>query len=362
MQNIFFSIQQQKQSKQEKKDFDAYSKTPNDIFNFYLNKYPEMEAPYKRSTPLEKSIVKSLLTSTPEKAKDFILSITQPFELYILAFILHMQNKVILAKLCFTQALQLLEKDSSLEQLANKVMIKIQLSQLYDKIRDRKNATQNLLSIVEDFKQSEELTENFSNLLASTYMRLGVYLLREYKVFNPSQAAFFLSIKFRKQYKDTYEPLVYEQYLATALRNYAATLQDPLEKYILYKESLAYRFFVMNAASDEFNKAEAMYTLCDIVRFLIIENFKSDLVVKYSRTFYKVIGSLKPETRAVHSSPIVKYSLILCKYFYQMGDIFSSLLWFKMAKHTAVNIQNPTLTAEIQQLEEHYLSPFLVAA
>lgn len=338
MNNLFYIAKDSINTEGKKKDFDAYSKTPSDIIEFYRKKYSEIDVLYKLPEPYCDYIlgeIDSLRGSNNSKLDGIIQAIEKPFELYILGFVFHMLGEHDVAIKSFAKSMLWLQEEENPAMASNVVMIKLQLSQLYDAVNNQELAIQTLISIIKDYNHNYDLKfmQEFNSFLASTFMRLGVCMFREYKLSNLSNYPVYKSIMLRYKYKQTYDLLVYEQYLATAYRIFAHSQQKTTDKYILLKESLKRRLFVLKNTKDEFNKVETAYLLFDIIYFLIEHKYKETLLRKYSRILYNTIISMKKDTRQKHKDSIVKYAILVSQYWLLRYDLYNAFKWHYLATY-----------------------------
>ncbi|WP_293788221.1 hypothetical protein [uncultured Pedobacter sp.] len=347
--NIFFNSKRVVKTKA----FDSYSQNTDDIYSFYLIKKDEVATPYKSGTDLQKDVRKLCSAIEDECVDQFIRDLgidSSAFELFIVGFIFFMGDKLESAKRSFEKALSSMSNDASIEALTNRAFITMQVSQIYDQLNNKQKALASLLEIHQLYKDYPQLFEAADSLLASVFFRMSIYSIRVYKTYNLSHATTFLSVTYRERFKEKYEKYVLEQYLATAYRNYAPTFQDKTAKYIFYKEALKNRRFVADNNNDEFNKVELFYLLSDINRFLIIEGYKPALIKKHSRIMYKTIALMSLQTRQQHIDPIIKYSMMMSKFFFlkQSLDFYP---WMGIASYFSPKCKTVSLRQDIEQFK-----------
>lgn len=342
--NVFFySIKSVKT-----KAFDSYSKDPSDIYNFYLLKKEEISDIYRRTVDLPDEIGVQCASIDLTNLEGLIENLKiedKAFELFIVGFIFFIGNNLACAKECFEKSISLMSNNTSPEILTNRSFLKMQISQIYDQLKDKRKALSSLLEIHQLYKKNPVLFETADSLIASVFFRMSIYSIRVYKTYNLSHATSFLSITYREKFRSKYEQYVLEQYLATAYRNYAPTFQYKSTRYSFYMEALRNRLYVAENNKDEFNKVELFYLLSDINRFLIIENFKIALVKKHCRKMFNVISAMHPETRTAHVDSIIKYSLMLSKFFF-VRQQFVFYPWLTIASHFIKICKDQSLTNE----------------
>src|SRR5690606_3418876 len=315
--NLFFALS----NPNEKKNFDSYSKDETDIYNFYKSKLSEISVSYRQPTIFELNTLR-FSDNDLEKIDSLISDrrINNSFELYICSFIAFINKQYLTANCLFNKVFNLLKERNDIASQINIQFIKLQISQCYDLQGDNSSSLKNLLNIIKEYSRNHLLMLHADNLLASTYMRIGVYCERVYNNYGLAHYTTFRSFYLRDLFKEKYPPLVCEQYLATAYRLFAKTCPHDVDQYYWFSKSLQQRRFVLSRANDNFNRVELMFLLFDFCRFLILYRYKTALFKAKLRMLLKTFCEFEMKVRLEHALIASQYSLMITRYLISVRD------------------------------------------
>jgi len=321
----------------QKNDFDSYSKTPDDILNFYLKKFEHVDFEYKNDTIL--SIDEFNKFTNIFEENDFIklfLNSSKPFELYIIGTVIFMENKLDLALLFYLKEIQLLENDNTLSALANRTMAHLYISSIYELKRNRKESLRHLFKVLKIVDKSSNLYLEINNLLASAYSKIGYSFIN---TGNKSLANhfFYKSIKIRFEFISNYDCLVFDNYVSQAFRYYSHTLSQPFIRYQFLKDSLIIRQKILLTAKDQLTKTELAYLIMDIIRFLLENNCKEKLINKYTKALYKNLAELNKNSIETALGHLLIITLNVSKFYLLKKNLKKFYQWFSLYNYLIVN-------------------------
>ncbi|GAA4182788.1 hypothetical protein [Sphingobacterium ginsenosidimutans] len=316
--NLFFALSK----RQEKKDFDSYSKNENDIYNFYLSKVIELPRIFKQTDIFELSTFR-FYDEDLGNINTLLLNrrLNSSFELYISSFVSFINKQYLIANYLFHQVLKHLKMMTDIGTYVNVQFIKLQISQCFDLNGDRRSSLRYLLDVVRGFSQNHLLLLHANNLLASTYMRIGVYCERVYNNYGLAHYTTFKSCYLRDLFREKYPNLVCEQYLATAFRLYAKTWTKSVDQYYWFSKSLQQRMLVLQGTNDNFNKAELMFLLFDFCRFLILNKYKIAIINSKAKLLLKIFCAMEPQSRLEYALAASQYSMMISKSLMSLGCV-----------------------------------------
>lgn len=336
------------------KKFGNYSKKVEDIYRrSYLVKKNEINSKYtsRKIFALEDLIFLDSLERKKFNEKYFLIK-ENPYELFIAGIISFHKSQFRSAISLLLRSSFLLNKESEVTSDINLCFNLIQISQCLDALGKKSLALKVLISIVSIAKRNPLFMIYADILIASVFMRLAVYGERIYRNYRLVHTLMFLSIKNRLIHKAKYPGNMCELYLSTSYRLYAKTWVNSIDQYFWFKKALSLKFQIIhNNDSDEFSKIELVYLLFDMCRFLIVENFKLDLNIKYSRLLNKSIISLDKKNRDNLAESILKYALMLSKYFLSIG-MQKSIYWFYVCKYFESLVKDQSLKSDFQLYKE----------
>ncbi|MBS7565722.1 hypothetical protein KHS38_15020 [Mucilaginibacter sp. Bleaf8] len=329
----------------KKKGFDSYSKTTDDIFKFYQEKYPELSESYKRN--------RILSTDQLAKIRDHIhddevrnMVGNHSFESYIAAFIHAMSEDYGPAEYYFNNSIALL--DNSFASKVNHVFILLQLAQLYERQEKITLAFKTLKAVYVHIYTDPDLIEAINNFYASCCTSIGLLLYRWQKMPCLAGMMFFKAVKLRLNYRDKYPSMILENYLSTVYRYFSECyLLKKSDKYITLKIAYAMRLELVTNTSDEFTKSEFLHLCSDFLLFLINHKYPSKYINKIQRSVWKIVASLDHSTALQNCRKIARTALMLAKYYYIEDQFDTFFRWYALAKNTKRKYQLP--------LEEHFL-------
>lgn len=315
--------------------FDSYSRTPGDIIRHYAGKYTELSPLYKRNAPLSvrelSEITEKVGTTEPQQLAEKY-AIYAPFELYILAFLAGLQEYHSISIKYFEKTLSLL--DESLPSRINKVFIRLQLAQLYQRNKAYKKSFDLLCGVYRQINQDRELMDHIHNFFASCCVSIGLLLYHHFGKSHLAGALFNHSIATRLQYRKRYAPSVVNNYLSLAYR-YASTTYpvDPLRQYLMLKEAYRLRKELYLAHTDHFTKEEFTYLSFDFIRFLIKQGHKPGIINKIARMLYNTLPDLAYASQSKMRYDLLNGALVLAKYYYFREDYLLFYKWYAVANY-----------------------------
>lgn len=315
--------------------FDSYSQTPDDIIRHYTGKYTELSPIYKRSLPLSILELSEIsekigITELPQLRKKY--AINAPFELYILAFMAGLQDYPSVSINYFEKSFDLL--DESLPSQINKIFIRLQLAQLYQRQKAYKKSLHLLFVVYRQIHQNDALMDHIHNFFASCCVSLGLLLFHHFGKSKLAGALFTHSIAVRLRYRERYVPSIINNYLSLAYRYIGITYPtDPLNQYLILKEAYRIRKELYLTYTDHFTKEEFTYLSFDFIRFLIKQEYKPGLINKIARMLYKALPDLEYSSQSKMRYDLLNGALVLAKYYYFREDYLLFCRWYAVAKY-----------------------------
>lgn len=335
----------------KKKGFDSYSKTADDIFQFYQDKYPELSPSYKRHRALSHDQLAAISADSQEDSVKHLVK-NYPFESYIAAFIHAMSGNYESAEYYFKNSIALL--DDSFPSKVNHVFILLQLAQLYERQEKITLAFKTLKTVYVLIYVDPELTEEINNFYASCCTSIGLLFYRWQKMPGLAGMMFFKAVKLRLNYNTKYPPMILENYLSTVYRYFSECyLSKKSDKYIILKSAYNLRLDLVKHTSDEFTKVEFLHLCSDFLYFLINHNYPLKYINKIQKSAWKVIASFDSNSTLSNAKKIIRMAVMLSKYYYieEQYDVFFK--WYALAKNTKRRYQLP-LEVGFLQSEEIY--------
>jgi hypothetical protein len=322
MGNYFF----EKKGYRRQKGFDSFSKSANDILEFYYTKYPEVDSHYKTIAPLTRAFFEDIVF------RDQPAELDTPFEQYILAFLFGMAGKYACAEKSFVHSLELL--DDSFASVINSIFILIQLAQLYERMGLFSSALSTLKKVYREFNKNERLFAEVNNFYASCCVSMGLIYFKFYNNINIAGHLFAKSINIRLKFERNYPPQVCENYLSIAYRYKAITYNaKKLDRYLTFKKAFILRAWLLLNTKDEFTKCQFIHLTFDFLRFLISERYAVKYINKMANSVYKAIFSLNRASMAENESLLIQTALMLSKYYYLSDDYLKFFRWYALVKN-----------------------------
>lgn len=280
----------------KKNGFDSYSKSAQDIINYYNLKYEEIDKRMKAHSKLTMQNWQQIITFVCQKNFDIEKLKLAPFEIYITAFILAFHTQYENAINTFRRCQRSLP--NTIYGKINSVFISLQIAQLLERMGDCKSALSVLIRTRMAIQQDQRLFTHIHNFYASCNISIGLLCFRYKKRANIAQFNFLSSILTRNKYKTSYQTDVYKHYIAQANR-YIGMMPSMStgDAYIYMKTAYNLRVELLQTYSDDISREEMFHLETDFIIFLIRNRYKNDLVCKHARALLHLIATLSPKLR-----------------------------------------------------------------
>ncbi|WP_342327955.1 hypothetical protein [Pedobacter sp. FW305-3-2-15-E-R2A2] len=306
----------------DKKNFDEYSKTTKQIIDFYYGKHPELDTKYKSKQPLERDVFVNY-----QHIK--VAQLAFPFEVYCVSFLYAMEESYQMAIESFFRCLEML--DDTIESAINGIFMKLQIAQLYERLRRFDKALETLKEVYTAFVSDKDLVRELNSFFASCCVSIGLLYYRYFSNKNIAGGLFCQSIHLRLKYKSNYPPLVCENYLASAYRFKALTYNiKPIDIYIDFKIASNYRYNLVKQTEDLFNRSDFLHLSYDFLYFLITENYPVKFINKIGKSTFNILVNFDDEELLSCAEISVKLSMVLSKYYLTMEDYKNFFKWYSL--------------------------------